>query len=398
MVRYKMLGRDVDSSPIQYRTWVVNNTPDLTGALYTGDKSGPSPLVDITAYAILDPNEVVGFNLPNPLDWATTRRVLPELVCDSQVAIIDGYIYLFGGQNSADILQASVDRPADWVDTGADLPSPLAGSQLAIVDGYIYLFGGATDATMNSGTKAIYSAPVTNPLSWTNDGYLLPDKLHHSQLAIADGYLYLFGGYGPDGATNIIYQANAANPLSWTSDGYALPDKLYGSQVAILDGYICLFGGITSGDIPTHNIYAAPLTNPTSWLTVGQLPCPAFYGQFATVGSEGFLFTPTDTTTSFTRILRCETAQPFLWVDTQSTVPGSIAQSQLAIVYDRLFLYGGNGNTVIFANNSLLKYKLDSVATVSYGLITRTEYNSTPNPLNLFAVLGFPNWKTDYGS
>lgn len=398
MVRYKMLGRDVDSSPIQYRTWVVNDTPDLTGALYAGDKSGPSPFVDISAYAIFDPNEVVDFNLPNALDWSTTRRVLPKLICDSQIAVIDGYVYLFGGQNSASILKATVDNPADWVDTGATLPGPLAGSQLAIVDGYIYLFGGATDATMNSGTKAIYSAPTSNPLSWTNDGYLLPDKLHHSQLAIADGYLYLFGGYGTHGATNVIYQASASNPLAWHTDGYLLPDSLYGSQLAIMDGYICLIGGLLSNNTPTKNIYAANLSSPTTWSLINTLPYASFYGQFVTVGDQGYLITPTNTATSFTKILRCNLDKPFEWVDTKSTVPGSVSQSQLAIIYDRLFLFGGNGSTVIFANNSLLKYKLDSVLTISYGTITRTEYNATPNHLDLFALLGFPYWKTDYGS
>lgn len=54
MVSYKMLGRDLNASPIQYRTWVVPDQPDYTGQFYTGDKSGPEPLVDITAYAIFN--------------------------------------------------------------------------------------------------------------------------------------------------------------------------------------------------------------------------------------------------------------------------------------------------------------------------------------------------------
>lgn len=393
-----MLGRDVDSSPIQYRTWVVNDTPDLTGALYTGDKSGSSPLVDISAYAIFDPNEVVNFNLPNATDWSTTRRVLPQLICDSQVAIIDGYIYLFGGQNTASIFRATVDNPADWVDTGATLPTALAGSQLAIVDGYIYLFGGTTDATLASGTDTIFSAPLSDPLTWSNDGYVLPGKLHHSQLAIVDGYLYLFGGNQSNNAIDVIYQADTSSPQVWSDTGKTLPDKLYGSQLAIMDGYVFLLGGLLSTDKSTKNIYTASITDPTIWLKVSSLPLPACYGQFVTVGNQGFLIAATDSTTSFTKILQCNLDAPLNWIDTRTVVPGLVTQSQLAIVYDRLFLFGGNGSTIIFANNSVLKYKLDSAATVSYGMVTRTEYNSTPNPLDLFMVLGFPYWKTDYGS
>ena len=107
MVRYKMLGRDVNSAPTQYRTWVVPNTPDLTGALYTGLKSGPNPMVDISAYYIVDPNAIVDFNLPLPTQWQSLpgtpfdfpgKKVLPAQISDSQLAIIDGYAYMFGGE------------------------------------------------------------------------------------------------------------------------------------------------------------------------------------------------------------------------------------------------------------------------------------------------------------
>lgn len=46
---YRMVGRDVDAAGPNptYRWWNVPNVPDFTGALYTGTKSGPSPLGDI---------------------------------------------------------------------------------------------------------------------------------------------------------------------------------------------------------------------------------------------------------------------------------------------------------------------------------------------------------------
>jgi len=63
-----------------------------------------------------------------------------------------------------------------------------------------------------------------------------------------------------------------------------------------------------------------------------------------------------------------------------------------------LFLYGGSGSSVIFANGYEIKYKFGSAAVVEYGDITRVQYNSTPSKLDLFRVLGFPPWKTDYGA
>lgn len=44
---YAMKGVDSDSQTLTYRTWVVTDSPDTTGALYSGAKSGNSPLSNI---------------------------------------------------------------------------------------------------------------------------------------------------------------------------------------------------------------------------------------------------------------------------------------------------------------------------------------------------------------
>ncbi len=237
----------------------------------------------------------------------------------------------------------------------------MAGSQLAIVNDVIYLFGGTTDATLSSATDTIFSAPASNPLNWTNNGHLLPRKLHHSQVAVIGNNLYLFGGNEVNSASNVILTAPLSNPLSWTNTGSTLPDALYGSQLAILDGYVFLFGGLLDPITSTPNIYSATLSHPLVWSVSGLLPLPISYGQFATIGAQGYLFTPTNAATSFTRIFRCNLTNPNAWVDTQSTLNSSVSQSHLAIVYDRIFLFGGNGTTVIMANNSVLKYNLDNI-------------------------------------
>src|SRR5271166_4747003 len=141
MIRYKMLARDVDSIPTQYRTWVVPNQPDFTGQYYTGLKSGKNPLVDISAYQITDDSVIADFNLPSGDDWTPlpveqykafpVRKVLPREMEDSSLAIIDGYAYMFGGKVTASIFRADINKPADWIDTGATLPTTLYGASLA---------------------------------------------------------------------------------------------------------------------------------------------------------------------------------------------------------------------------------------------------------------------------
>lgn len=410
MARYKMVGLDFNASPTQHRTWVVNNTPDYDGYYYTGLKSGPEPFLDVSAYSILDGYAVVDFNLPNPLSWSTSYRVLPKAIYNSQLAIIDGYAYLFGGSLDGDaydadgydgygttnkIFRADLNNPADWTDTGATLPKSVCLSQLAIVDGYVYLFGGYTgDVAIDN----VFSAPLTNPLLWTDHGHLLPRNLHSSSLGIANGFLYLYGGFEINYASEVIFKAPLTNPLAWVDTGASLPVKLYGSQLGIIDGYNYLFGGLFKADTPTSNIYRSSLTNPTSWSLVGVLPMASCYSQFFTIATKGYLIGPTFPSGTLTRILSCNLFAPITsWIDTYKSIPGQIEQSQIGIIDDRLFLFGGNGSSVIFVDNPTLKFKFDNPTVVNYGSITRTQYDATVDPLDLFKLLGFPYWKTNYG-
>lgn len=398
MVRYKMLGMDVNSSPTQYRTWVVEDQPDFTGNLYTGLKSGSNPLINIEAYIIYDDTVVADFNLPIPTTWNTTKKVLPDSVANSQLAIIDGYAYLFGGKISSRIYRANLNNPADWVDTGAQLPNPLYGSQLIIIGDTIYLFGGND----GSATDHIFSAPTSDPLTWTDHGSRLPDRIYNAQLFIVNGNLYLLGGYNATDAINTIFTSSFDDPLNWYNTGNTLPNNLYGSQVAIIGDYVYLLGGLLSVDIAVNHIYSAPLINPIDWAIVGSLPYAACNGQFFTVGNKGYLITPGVVSTipksAGTRILSCDLESPTQWIDTLKMVPGEVSESQVAIIDDRIFLFGGSGSSVIFANSSELKYNFDTPSVVSYGFVTRTQYNNTSNKLDLFKVLGFPPWKTSYGA
>ena len=403
MVRFKMLGRDINSSPTQYRTWVVNDQPDFTGSLYQGLKSGPDPLAEISAFELVDPSVLGNFNLPNPVFWYTTRKVLPSAVYNSQLGIIDGYAYLFGGQGDASIYQASTNNPTDWINTGATLPTPLASSQLAILDydgydgyqdGYLYLFGGSNGGP----SSTIYSAPISNPLQWTNKGNLLPFGLAHSQIAIIGSYLYLFGGNTSTGPTAHILKASIANPLVWTDTGVTLPAPLYSSQVAIIGGNIYLFGGLTGPNSPSFYIMTASVNNPLVWSYVQYaLPYAMWNAQFVAIGDQGYLIGPTTSGSQFTKIFRCNLSNPQLWYDSGKTVPGIVTQSQLGIIYDRIWLFGGCGSSIIFTCDPLLKSLPGAAEQRAYGNVTRTQYDSVSSELDLFGVLGFPNWKTDYG-
>lgn len=398
-----MLARDIDSNPTQYRTWVVPNTPDLTAQYYTGLKSGPNPLVDISTYSILDDSVIADFNLPLGNQWqplpsypfdAYSRKVLPGEVSDGQLVIIDGYAYLFGGQGSNKIYQASLDNPGNWIDTEATLPSILYNSSLAIVGSNIYLFGG------NDGYNSIsniYFAPVNNPLNWTDTGDTLPGALDSSSLAMGNGFIYLFGGQTNNVASALIYQASTSDLSSWSVSGN-IPVALYGSTIAQSNGYWYLLGGQTSFNITVNTIYQATITTPTTWVFAGNMPYNTAYGAYFPIGQTSYYIGPSpgDGGTGFATILQSSPNGIGQWFDTMQVVPAVISHSQSAIIYDRLWFFGGSGLSAIFTCDQLLKYDYYDPTVLAYGGATRTVFQSTDNVDQPFLALGMPYWRTDY--
>ena len=410
MTRYKMVARDFNSNPTQYRTWVVPNTPDFDGYYYTGYKSGPNDFTEVQAYAIPDTGVIADFNLPDPHNWVVitdklgwdfpARRVLPFPLEDSALAILDGYIYMFGGKITDKIHRAHVNNPADWFDTGAVLPTPLFASSLAIVDGYIYLFGGHDGQGAIDGYGAvdtIFSAPVSDPLTWTNHGSLLPRKLHYSAIGM-DGYqLYLFGGKETNHASDVIFQAPTSNPLAWVDTGARLPYRVYGGVFTQINNNWMLLGGLLTTDGPTNTIISASTGSPLVWTITGLLPWSCAYGQFVNIGGDGYLFGPmVGPTSGFTSILRCNLTDPNSWVDTQRIIRGVISHSQVAMIADRVWLFGGSGETAIFACNQIMKYSTLFPKAINYGNITRVTVPNTDNINSPYQATGMPWWRTDY--
>lgn len=394
-----MLGRDIDTSIIQYRTWISEGQPDFDGYSYTGPKAGEHALVDICAY-LIDDSVVADFNLPLPLSWKSTKHVLPDSMDSSQLCVVDGYVYLFGSKISNRIFRASVSDPCIWEDTGKTLPTSLYASQLAIVNDTIYLFGGNDGY---SAVKTIFSAPLFDPTTWTNHGSLLPSPLSDSQLVVVGDSIYLIGGKSlNETIVGNIYQAHVNDPLYWTDTLVTLPNPLCGSNISFIENKIYLFGGIDQNRNPTKNIYVADETDPTIWSFLNYLPYPVSGGQFVRIGNRGYLFTsasiPDFPRSKGTRILTCKTENPEQWSETNVFIPGEIYNSQVAILYDRIYLFGGSGSSVIFASDCELKYDLDYHVVLEYGSITRTLFQSAITQSELFKALGFPYWKTDYKS
>ena len=402
MLRFKMVGLDVNSAAIrQYRTWIVDNEPDFTGQYYTGPKSGNNSFVDVAAYTITDDTLIVDFNQPNPINWNDTDfdpyladfpilAMLPEPIADAKLAVIDGYIYMFGGQGSDKIWQATIANPAEWSQVGT-LPSILFGSSLAIVDDYIYLFGG------NNGSQTIdtiFSAPASNPLNWSSVGSL-PSPLQYSSLGMFNGILYLFGGLIGTTPSNLIL--TASSPTAWSIAG-SLPSAVYGSILAQINGNWQLMGGQLSANEQTNEIWSASVNSPMSWSSNGYLPYQTSFGNFFTIGAYGYIIGPMigAAPTGFSPILQCALNAPTTWIDTLQVVRGSINHSQLGVIYDRVWLFGGSGSRAMFACNQNIKYDYYDELVQAYMIATRYILPETDDLDNPFVALCFPYWITSY--
>ena len=398
MVRFRNLGRDINANPLQLRVWITDGYLG-TNENYTGPRSGINPLVDISSHAIVDDDLIVDFNYIKPFNWSKTYEVLPETMEHSSLAVIDGYIYLFGGRGSNKILKASTSDPARFIDTESTIPENLYSSHCAVIDGYVYLFGGYIDVPV----KNIYSAPVSNPLNWTDHGELLPTELSHGSLIVYDDKIYIFGGKDYNSAVDTIFVADVSNPLSWSDTGNTLEEPLYSSQVTVINNFFYLLGGKGLDNKPVSNIYRANAST-LSFSTLSHLPYQVSDGQIFYVGNDLYYITPTAHVpdgygyqyTSQTRILYSSKINPSLWQDSGFVIPAEVSGSQLAIIYDRVFLYGGSGSSAIFASDPDYIFNYSASKVQLYGEVTRTLYSATTTESEQFVVLGIPPWKTNY--
>ncbi len=403
MARFKMVGKDINSSPLQHRVWVVEDEPDYKAEQYNGLKSGKNDFEDVIAYMIEDDNAIVDFNFPliapisKVVAWETTQKVLPYPVTDGQFAIVDDKGYIFGGHGSDRILTCNLENPTSWYDSGSVLPHKLSGSSFARIDDTIYLFGGQGDLV----SENVYSAPVSDPLNWQDHGYILPAKLKKSNLAIINDYIYLFGGHGSSKPSDSIYRAPISNPFLWEDTGNKLPMPVFNSQIGIIGNNIYLFGGENNQSSVSKKIMVASLSSPESWSIAGDLPFPIFRGQFIIVGNKGYIIGTagigSDTQNKFiTKIIKCNLNNPLNWYDTKKYIPANISNFQLGIIDDRMFLFGGNGLTAIYANNYRITYNFANQDVIAYGENTRTNFLAASTDEDKFKVLGFPHWITNY--
>jgi len=148
-------------APVADPTNWTNTGKTLPSGLYTGAVSVIGDHVYIFGGYTGSYNKII-YSAPvaDPTNWTNTGKTLPGALGQSQLITVGDSNYLLGGYNGSAatsvIYKSSVADPTTWTVANSTLPAALYGSQVAIIDDSIYLFGGYT----SSYTNAIYRAPL----------------------------------------------------------------------------------------------------------------------------------------------------------------------------------------------------------------------------------------------
>ena len=132
---------------------------------------------------------------------------MPEARSHHTAAVVDGKIYVLGGEIDDDEGEPVATDRVDVYDPAADswqqmaaMPAARDSHAAAVLDGKIYVTGGIFDSSGVSDALEAYD-PVAN--TWTKLASLSHHRGWHAS-AVVHGKLYVFGGLLPGNRTDLV--------------------------------------------------------------------------------------------------------------------------------------------------------------------------------------------------
>ena len=201
---------------------------------------------------------------------------------------VGGRIYALGGANNFGLslpLNRSID-PADgeWVD---HRPMQVArrDAAVAVVDGEIWLIGGDNNGPIQS--VEIYDPAADR---WRN-GPLLPQARAGARAFVRDGAIYLVGGIGEGGAIQNRMLRLTGEDQQWGV--YGAPIAIaYAAVVPVHDDRVAIIGGFDGAQVvgtARHLEWRSGQFGP-QWLPAGQLGLPLDRAAVAALNGRIYIF------------------------------------------------------------------------------------------------------------
>ncbi|HEY5433797.1 MAG TPA: hypothetical protein VIK13_01065 [Candidatus Limnocylindrales bacterium] len=161
-----------------------------------------------------------------------------------------------------------------WHPAPAEIQLPAGRTDgAAAVIGTTYLYAGGSDGKAAAANTYVSHAVGLGNLDKWSEGPALPEARSDAASVVSGNTLYVFGGYGPDGApTTTAYSITVGTDGTlgqWKAEPVlALPEpRAGGSAVAVSDGIVVMGG--TDGKAPTRSVWKSQQTAagaPQAWV------------------------------------------------------------------------------------------------------------------------------------
>lgn len=262
--------------------------------MYSIGGSGPAGRLNTVQYAEILADGSFG-------TWTTTNAMNTTRVRHG-AAIINGYMYAYGGLDTNDDPLSSVEYAK--INSDGSLGTWKASTDLSVTfsnGGYaawndtLYVVSGSQNGSRVKNTRyvKVRSGGGGTTDSWTTSGNTFSTgRTSHSAIAAA-GYLYVMGGIDSGGnyLTSVQYAKLGDDGTigSWSSTT-ALPGSRSNMGAVAYGSNVFIFGGKSDSSTTVSTVYSAALQEGGlgSWSALGNLPVQL--ASMATASSNGYIY------------------------------------------------------------------------------------------------------------
>ncbi|MBU4348236.1 hypothetical protein KJ671_01875 [Patescibacteria group bacterium] len=210
---------------------------------------------------------------------------------DNRMTITDAGNVGIGTVSPTSLLEIVGDASLDSFSTNTNALPAIRDSHSSIVaNGYIYVIGGYDDS---SAVSTVYYAELNSDGStgtWSTNANALPVALYGHSSVVANGYVYVIGGAN----VSTVYYAKLNSDGStgtWSTNTNALPTTRYVHSSVVANGYVYVIGGY-DGTNYQSTVYYAELNSDGStgtWSTNANA-LPAIGGNRPATVSNGYVY------------------------------------------------------------------------------------------------------------
>ena len=280
----------------------------------------------------------------------TVKASMYDTSAGHQVAVVNGKIYVIGGNNERDYHDSVLvyDPSANIWGSRVIMANERVYHQVAIVNGKIYAIGGY-NALYNTYLNSMEEYdPATN--RWSTKASMA-DKRSSYQVAVVNGKIYAIGGHNGVGNLNSVEEYDpTAN--RWTTKA-SMSVKRTNFQVAIVNEKIYVIGGYDATNYVNTNSVEEydPTTN--TWTTKAPMADKRIYHQVAVVNGKIYAIGGNNNETGSLNSVEEYNPAVNIWT-TKASMVDKRHSHQMVVVNEKIYAIGGyNGASVL---NSLEEY------------------------------------------